>query len=206
MAFSDFNLRSVVESFALQEERDHDLFAHIAPLEPSEFARVWIDEFAPIALGINTEAARSQYIITPLLTEAKRRARLPANVLPGVTLDVDRERGLSGYCDYVVSRSAEYYYLRAPLIAVVEAKREDIVGGLGQCAATLVALRLFNERDGTPVPAVYGCVSSGSLWRFLKLEEARLYIDRPEYYLRDVAKIVGILVSILNEERSSDNA
>jgi len=67
---------------------------------------------------------------------------------------------------------------------------------LGQCAAEMVAIQLFNEREGTSVPAVFGCVTSGSLWRFLKLEDSALTIDRPEYHLRDVAKILGILVTI----------
>ncbi len=200
MAFSDFNLRAAVETFGLQEERDSDLFAQVAPLELSEFTRGLLDEFAPIAVSVNSELARSVYLIAPILTEAKRRAKGPANVFPGLTLDVDRERGLNGYCDYVISRSAEFYYLRGPLIAVIEAKREDIIGGLGQCAAAMVAMRLFNERDKTPVPALYGCVSSGTVWRFLKLEGVRLTIDRPEYHIREAGKIVGILVSILGEE------
>jgi hypothetical protein len=199
MAFGDFNLRGAIETFGLQEDRDTDLFAQVAPLEVSEFARTWLDEFAPVAISVNSELARSVYIIAPLLVEAKRRAKGPAHVFPGFTLDVDHERGLNGYCDYVISRSAEFYYLRGPLIAVIEAKREDLIGGLGQCAAAMVALRLFNERDETPLPAVYGCVSSGTVWRFLKLEGTRLTIDRPEYYLSDAGKIVGILVSILGE-------
>jgi hypothetical protein len=202
MAFSDFNLRTAVETFGLQEERDTDLFARVAPVEPKESMRAWLDEFAPVAIGINTEAARSQFIIAPLLIEAKRRARGPANVLPGVTFDVDRERGLSGYCDYILSRSAEYYYLRGPMVAVIEAKREDLIAGLGQCAAAMVAIRLFNEQDKTPLPAVYGCVSSGTNWRFLKLQGERLTIDRLEYYLSDAGKIVGILVAILAESES----
>ena len=200
MAFSDFTLRSAVETFGLQEGRDSDLFARVAPLEISVFTRELLDEFAPIAVSVNSELARSIYLIAPLLTEAKRRAKGPANVFPGFTLDVDRERGLNGYCDYVISRSAEFYYLRGPLVAVIEAKREDIIGGLGQCVAAMVGMQLFNERDGTPVPAVYGCVSSGTNWRFLKLEETRLHIDRPEYYLDNAGKIVGILVSILGEQ------
>ena len=60
----------------------------------------------------------------------------------------------------------------------------------------MVAIRLFNEREGTQVPAVFGCVTSGSTWRFLKLEGSTLFIDQPEYYLRDAPKILGILVSI----------
>ena len=79
----------------------------------------------------------------------------------------------------------------------MEAKREDIIGGLGQCAAAMVAIREFNERDGTPIPEVFGCVTTGSLWRFLRLTDSVLSIDLPEYYLQDVAKIVGIFVHLI---------
>jgi hypothetical protein len=196
MAFSDFDLKTAVHTFDLTEERGTDLFAGVAPLEPSDFLRVWLEEFAPVALGVNSEKARSEYIITPVLAEAKRRAPVTVNVLPGVALEVDKSRGLVGFCDFLIARSAEIYYLQGPILAVVEAKKEDLVAGLGQCAAELVALRLFNEREGTAVPALFGCVTSGSIWRFLKLEGSTLFIDRPEYYLRDVARILGILVSI----------
>ena len=81
-------------------------------------------------------------------------------------------------------------------MTIVEAKKNYIEVGLGQCVAEMVAIRLFNELDGTPIRTVFGCVTSGNLWRFLKLEESRVYIDRPEYYLGDVAKILGILISI----------
>lgn len=197
MSFSDFDLRRAVETFGLQEDRDSDLFAAVEPLAPSEFVRVWLDEFAPVALGVNSEKARSEFIIAPVLAEARRRAVGPANVLPGITLEVDRERGLTGFCDFVIARSAEYYYLRGPLLAVVEAKREDLVGGLGQCASAMVAIREFNVREGTDVPAVYGCVTSGSIWRFLRLAGVSLSIDRREYYLHEVGKVIGIVVHII---------
>lgn len=83
------------------------------------------------------------------------------------------------------------------MVAVVEAKKEDLTAGLGQCAAEMVAIRMFNEREGTEVPAVFGCVTSGSIWRFLRLEGETLQIDRPEYYLRDAGKILAILVQIM---------
>ena len=95
-----------------------------------------------------------------------------------------------------MARSPEFYYVQAPILAVVEAKKEDIVGGLGQCAAEMVGIRVFNEREGTRLLKAYGCVTSGNIWRFLKLEGSKLFIDRFEYYPANVAKIVGILVSI----------
>ncbi len=88
------------------------------------------------------------------------------------------------------------HYVQAPVVAVVEAKREDLIAGLGQCVAEMVAIGLFNKREGTTVQAVHGCVTSGSNWRFLELEGSTLRIDRPEYYLRDAGKILAILVQI----------
>jgi hypothetical protein len=197
MAFSDFNLRTAVDTFGLREERNADLFAGVAPLQPSDNLRSLLDEFAPVAVALNTEAARREYITAPMLMESKRRAAGPVNVFPGAALDADKARGLNGYCDYLIARSEEFYYLRDPLIAIVEAKREDIIGGLGQCAAAMVGMRVFNERYGTLFPALYGAVSSGSNWKFLRLEGDVLTIDRPDYYLGDAAKILGILVQIM---------
>lgn len=199
MAYGDFNLKTAVQTFGLTEDRDADLFAAVEPLEPSEFLRAWLDEFAPVALGVNSEKARSEFIIAPLLAEAKRRATTFMNVLPGVTFDVDREQGLTGFCDFLITRSPEIYYVQGPIMAVVEAKKEDLVAALGQCVAEMVAIRLFNEREGTPTAAVFGCVTSGSVWRFLKLKGSTVCIDQPEYYLRDAARILGILVSIARE-------
>ena len=136
-------------------------------------------------------------IIAPVLAEAKRRSPVAFNVFPGVALTVYEARGLSGVCDYLVSRSAEMYFVEAPVVTVVEAKKEDLGRDSANACAEMVAIQLFNEREGTPLPAAFGCVTSGNLWRFLKLEGTALSIDRSEYGLRDVAKILGILVSIV---------
>jgi hypothetical protein len=196
MAYSDFELKTAVQAFGLTESRNIDLFAKVDPVEPGEFLRVWLNEFAPVALGVNSEKARSEFIIAPMLAEVKLKVGPSVNVLPGVTFDVDKSKGLNGSCDFLIARSPEIYYVQGPVLAVVEAKKEDLVGALGQCAAEMVAVQTFNEREKTPLPAVYGCVTSGSIWRFLKLHGTTLLIDQPEYYLRDAPKILGILVGI----------
>src|SRR5262245_16031821 len=147
MAFSDFDLKTAIHSFALTEERDTDLFATVEPLEPSELLRVWLDKLAPVALGVNSEKARSEFIIAPMLVETKLRTETLVNVLPGVTFEVDKEQGLAGFCDFLIARSPEIYYIQGPIVAVVEAKKEDLIAGLGQCVAQMVAIRLFNERE-----------------------------------------------------------
>jgi hypothetical protein len=196
MAYAEFDLKKAVETFGLFEEDKTDLFKDVEPIEPSEFLRVWLEELAGVALGVSSEKARSEFIIAPMLVEMKRRSGGMVNVLPGVTFVVDQTQGLTGFCDYLIAQSREVYYVKAPVFAVVEAKREDLVAGLGQCAAEMVAIQIFNEREGKPLPAVHGCVTSGNLWRFLRLAGKKLNIDLPEYYLRDAGKILGILVTI----------
>lgn len=198
MAFSDFDLRRVLTDFSLTANEDTDLFADVPPVEPGDAIRHWLAQYEKIAVGVGSEKARSEYIITPVFAEARRLAGNAFNVLPGVTLEVDRTRGLTGVCDYIVARSAELYFLRAPLVAVVEGKKEDIIGGLGQCAAEMVAIRLFNEKDQVTTPRVFGCVTTGMAWRFLKLEGDTLSIDRVEYHLHNLPKLLGILTTIAN--------
>jgi hypothetical protein len=68
---------------------------------------------------------------------------------------------------------------------------------LGQCAAEMYAAQLFNEKEGNQVAVIYGVVTSGTVWRFLKLEGNALEIDVVEYYIKDAGKILGILSSLL---------
>jgi hypothetical protein len=63
--------------------------------------------------------------------------------------------------------------------------------------AAMIAARLFNDREGAVVAAVYGAVTTGTNWRFLKLEPGTVYIDQREYYIDRVEKILSILVSII---------
>jgi hypothetical protein len=60
----------------------------------------------------------------------------------------------------------------------------------------MIAARLFNDRQGSVIAAVYGAGTTDTNWRFLKLEPETVYIDQREYYIDSVEKILGILASI----------
>jgi hypothetical protein len=85
-------------------------------------------------------------------------------------------------------------FISAPVVTIFEAKKEDIIGGLGQCAAAMVATQCFNQNQDTEVDRIYGAVTTGTNWKFLILEETTVYIDPIEYYIQDVDKILGILL------------
>jgi hypothetical protein len=193
MAYSDFDLRGARERFGLTLEEGQDLFAAVPEAGVSPQLRAFLDEWGPAALAMNTEKARSEMIIAPILMEAVRLSGHRLSLFSGITFDVDKELGLTGSCDYILSRSPERFFLQQPVMAVLEAKREDIPAGLGQCVAMMVAAQAYNARDGQGGQPVYGAVTTGSNWRFLKLQGSTAWIDRPEYYLHQLSKILGIL-------------
>jgi hypothetical protein len=197
VAYSDFDLTSVSERFDLTVIGGKDLFSATPEAAPGEWLRQVLTEWAPIAQATNTEKARSEWIISPVLMEAVRLSGHRLSLFSGITFDVDREKGLNGSCDFLLARSPEQFFLKRPVVAVVEAKREDLLEGMGQCVAALVGARVFNQRQkGNEVPAFLGAVTSGSDWRFVKLEGNTVVIDRPEYNLPQVGKILGILVGM----------
>lgn len=196
MAYSDFTLETIQQNFSLTIIEDQGLYSSIPETEISQILKDNLTLKVPLALAINTEKARSELIISEILVELKRILHGKISLFSGINLDVDKEKGLNGYCDFIVSQSSEQFFLKAPVITIVEAKNENIPSGIGQCIAEMIAARLFNERAALPITKLYGAVTIGNIWKFLKYEQDTVYIDRQEYYIDNPAKIVGILVAM----------
>ena len=193
MSYSDFSLSSVKKAFDLTFIKNVDLFTGLPEVEPGELLETILRENLPIALASNTEKARSELIITPILVELRRKLERKISLFSGINFSVEPELGLNGNCDFIISLSEEILFLTSPVITLVEAKKEDLNAGLGQCVAEMVGAQIFNQRENNPISTIYGTVTSGTNWRFLKLEEKRVYIDLSEYYLGDLSQILGIL-------------
>lgn len=106
----------------------------------------------------------------------------------GKTFNVNEELGLKGRCDFIISASNELYYIEAPVLTIVEAKNESIVSGLGQCLATMVAAQMFNQGG-----VVYGAVTTGDRWKFIKLVEQVAFIAPGEITLDRLGVVLGVL-------------
>jgi hypothetical protein len=194
MAYSDFTLERACAAFELDLRDGADLFGAAPSVAPSITLTAMLDDSVPLATSIDTEKARSEMIVAPILIEMRKRMDRRISLFSGINFDVDRGRGLNGTCDFLIGNSPVQIFLKAPVMAVVEAKNDDINSGLGPCAAAMVACRIFHERDGGNSPVIHGLVTTGSVWKFLRLEGARLAIDGPEYDLDQLAKILGILL------------
>ena len=194
MAYSDFNLAKVKNDFGLTLEESRNLFVDTKPVLPSATLTTLLSDYVPLATSISTEKARSEFLIAPILAEVRRLLNYQISLFSGNELNVDSQRGLQGFCDYIISGSPEQLYISAPVTIIFEAKKEDIIGGLGQCVAAMVAAQIFNQSKGNEVERIYGSVTTGTNWKFLFLEGTVVYIDQIEYYIKEVDKILGILL------------
>ncbi|HAN45742.1 MAG TPA: hypothetical protein DCQ32_04225 [Cyanobacteria bacterium UBA8156] len=195
MAYSDFTLETAIAKLGLELRDRPGLFRDIPPRSPSDMLQGILAENTPLALASNTEKARSELIIAPILVELRRQCDRQIAVFSGIDFTVDASMGLSGICDFLISHSPELMVLRSPIAILVEAKKENLNAGLGQCLAEMFAALLFNERHGNAHTTILGVVTSGTNWRFMTLTHRAIDLDLNEYYLSDVGKILGILRS-----------
>ncbi|MFN4870449.1 MAG: hypothetical protein ACK5EU_19220 [Pseudanabaena sp.] len=200
MPYSNFTIKKVQKDFGVEILERIDLFSSISPHEIGEHLKQTLLDNVSLAIAVNTEKARSELIIAPVLIEIRKIFNKEISFFSGIELNIDKERDLTGFCDFIISQSPEQLFLNTPVITVVEAKNENIMSGLGQCAAEMIASRIFNEQEGTNLARIYGVVTSGNIWKFLKLEGNALYIDLDDYFIKEISKIIGILCSMIEQK------
>ncbi|KAB8330782.1 hypothetical protein SD80_029490 [Scytonema tolypothrichoides VB-61278] len=208
MAYSDFSLRKVSQDFKLTLTQGTFLCEY-QPISPSAYLAQFLEKSLPLAIALGTEKARSEMIICPILIEVREILQREISLFSGIDFTVDQSLGLNGVCDFVISRSPEQILISAPVAVIVEAKKDDLNAGLGQCIAEMVAAQRFNQQQDYPISSaissIYGAVTTGSLWRFLKLEAQNVIIDLTEYAVPPVDRILGILVSLVSGNLLGEN-
>lgn len=195
MPYSHFTLKSLEKKFNFQETV-YNLFPMVEKLNPSAWLQETLEKGSYLAL--KTEKARSEMIIAPILLEMMDKNQRAFTLFSGEMLDVDGEQGLNGECDFILSKSRQAYSIQAPIFALVEAKQHIIENSLGQCAAQMVGARLFNQLENQPLETIFGCVSTGEIWQFLKLEQQMIIIDEKRYFLDNLELLLGVLQKIIN--------
>ena len=194
MAYSDFSLRKVKEQFELTLVEGVCFLPEITPLMPSTpYLQDVLQESLPLAISMGSEKARSELLISPVLFELRRLLDRKISFFSGEEFIVDQTAGLNGTCDFLLSRSPEQLIMEAPVMVIVEAKKDSIKGGWGQCIAEMVAAQRFNEAGSQSIDTIYGTVTTGNIWTFLKLEDKQATIDLNDYLLLPVERLLGIL-------------
>ncbi len=200
MAYSNFTLETVRKTFQLETDEAADISSGIEPIALSEYLTTTLARKVPLALAIGTEKASSELIVADILVELREKFEHRISFFSGIDFSVDAESGLTGVCDFLISLSPTQFHLEAPIIVLVEAKKDNPVLGFGQCVAEMLAAQRFNAEKENDLPWIYGAATTGTMWQFLKLEAQKLYIDRAVYSIGQCDRILGILSSMVEQK------
>jgi hypothetical protein len=161
----------------------------------SDFLQTTIDR--NIQLPMKNEKAKSELLVMPILSEVWY---LNKNFKPlsGLTFNVDTQKGLKGVADFLISNNPNAQELESPIMCVFEAKNDAIEDWYGQCGAEMYAARIFNERAGNNIKTIYGAVTNGIAWQFLKLEGQSLFIDSQRYGTANLPQLLGAIQKVYN--------
>lgn len=201
MAYAEFKTLKILEKDTGVSYRMETLFPKpIQEVEPSD--KLLFDLEEARMYGLLSEKAKSEFIITPILKEVRRKNIDKITFLSGIALDTQVDK-LNGICDYIFSQVPQAIELTAPIFCVVEAKNRTIEEGLAQCGAEMYASHLFNIENETPKHFIYGAVTNAYEWCFLKFENHQLSIDQDRYAMQKIAELLGIFQIIVNASYTS---
>ena len=196
MRYSKFDLQKVQQDFGLTIHETVHFLSTLPVVSPDTLLTQTLADSLPLALAQGNEKARGEWLINPILTAVRRLASTQVSVFSGKEFNVDPSRELVGYVDFLIARSPRLLVLESPVVMMVEAKPENLNAGLGQCAAEMIAAQIFNQQ---PERMIYGCVTNGELWKFLKLKGTDLTIDLEAYALEPLERLLGILIYLACE-------
>jgi hypothetical protein len=194
MAYSDFSISKVKQEFGLRTIEGERFLPQLEPIAASPMLQAFLAEGLPLVAATGSEKVRSELLISPVLLEVRTLLNRQVSLFSGEEFSVDPSLGLSGICDFLISRSPEQLAIEAPAVIIVEAKKADLKLGIGQCMAEMVAAQKFNDLNRQAIAAIYGCVSNGTQWRFLKLAGQTVTIDLTDYPLPPVEQILSFFV------------
>lgn len=193
LTFSQMTWDLLEEKHGIRMRSNQVLFETCPVVEPSA-ALIEILRRGRRSRLVN-ERAKAYRLIDPVLSELEVLRPGQISSIPDMLMEAKGMEGLCGIPDFVISASPNQKVL--PIITIVEAKKEDMDGGLPQCAAELYAAYLLNVGK---LPRVYGCVTTGLEWRFLYLDgESKLcHVDANTYLLSEITRLLGVFCHIVD--------
>jgi hypothetical protein len=193
-SYSGFTTIESIKKLGLQVQRK-GLFPEIQPIVPDAALVSLLGKNRRLPLG--NEKVKSEMLVAPILSEMWSRNEAACTLFSGYILDVDAEQGLTGRCDFLFS-AINSVIVEAPIIAIVEAKNDNVDEAIPQCAAQLLASQMFNEQNSHPTSVLYGATTTGFEWLFMKLIGSVITVDTDIYQLRNLPELIGVLQYVIN--------
>ncbi len=151
-------------------------------------------------IPIESEKAKSEFLIAPILTEIRVNNPKKFTYFSGYQFNVDSKLGLRGFCDFIISKKYNAAFIESPLVAVVEVKHnQDLPDASPQCIAEMYAAQLYNEKHEENISCIYGVLTNGYEWQFLKLENNQAILDTHRYGIKNLSELLGVWQIIIDD-------
>jgi hypothetical protein len=192
MAYNKFSIKTVGERLGLAINLRGHIFENIRAIKPRPIILELLEPMDGYPLV--SEIARREWYIATVFRELLYLLDQKITIWSAERFDVDPALGLVGEADYLMTYGNPTIPMRPPVIAVAEAKPDNLRSGMGQCIAEMYAAKIYNERAGITDKIIYGIVTTGLVWGFLRLTGQSVEIDTKEYTLQELDYILGIIV------------
>ena len=198
MPYQNFTIETVARQFELKLV-NLPFCESLPNADPQpEFLTIFKQWFRLAETALSAKA-KSEILVSPILAEVVQLTQKRVQLFSGQELNVDIDCGLDGVVDFLLSKSTTPYLIEAPIVMLVEADKEGLDLGWGECVAEMIAAQKFNTSKGNEISVMYGSVTNGRSWQFLKLEGKNVTIDSHQYYVTPVERILGILKWMVDE-------
>jgi len=195
MSYANFTATDLKQKFGVKFQAKR-LFENVPAVQPSEILEAVLKK--GMNMGFSNEKSRSERVVAPVLMELSDINEYSFYIHSGANLDVDESLGLRGECDFMFSFSQIWDFVTSPIFCITEAKKQDIEKGTIQCAAQLIGAQKLNEIEGNPVDTLYGCSTTGEVWRFLKYDDNQIIMDKKRYQISsELPELLGVLQHII---------
>ncbi len=190
--YFDFNNppEEIANEFGYQFDTQILEFPLAKELESSEIKKLQATFYENLPkITLNSEMAKRDFMIAPLLWEIIRHVKAKINVEYPIEID-DK---LGGILDYLIYSEQE--------IIIIEAKTGDMEKGFNQLIAELIAMDKYQSDNES---YLYGAVSIGELWRFALLNRKGKNILRDLHTYRvpeDIEELFSIIIGILKKAK-----
>jgi hypothetical protein len=180
--FSSFNLKEAMKQLNITDLHPWQISA--PAIAPSEFFQQRLKRLEAFDLQ---SFERSKELLIDAFCEEAIQSYPKLKIWKGASLE---GKSVSGNVDYLIAERKRY--LEAPLLCIVEAKKDDFEQGLAQCLVELQACQWQNSRFERAID-VMGIVTNASLWQFYQLLYSGEVYETLPYGLNDLPAILGAL-------------
>jgi hypothetical protein len=192
-----FTLEESIERFGLVETNTA-LFGIVKPIPLSNWLQETLSISKKTGLLSRNRKALSEFIVAPILLELKCRNPDQLMIYSGKSMNFSDVENSTIECDFILNKEPATRVIQAPVVSSITVTDQTITVGLGRCVMQMVACEQFNQKRNKVIPKIYGCVTNGQVWHFVKLEKDNLVIDLHSYPLTESEMLIGVFQTIFD--------